>query len=608
MELISAFGGVGNVGTPGKSFRGYLVSRTEFLREEAHRVIEIVLRAEPNHEGMDLVRLLTRCAERAIQEKVNKDTWIREHDASEEPSDGNFSSRTDAEQEGDESADAVQETFQPSADEVELAATLQAAADAAQAAAECHRGIDSDTSKGLAQSKSRASSAAGQRLERASTKIANRQRGTSSTGSGLSKGGRRTETRANSSSTSLMRIDNKLDPNAAYMPREGGDKDEEPFEDTIAGCVGHERVAGASAWLASWQIRGKKQKHRPSHESSTSTKGAAWELPVSSDALAVDGNEFAAVGVSGDFRSISVCDAATGLVKLTLPSEHSERVCSVTMSGHIIVTGSRDKSIRFWRRSGPVTASFGCRTLDEVPLCLALNNGLLLSGESTRKKAAKARLWKVHSPGSDAEDDNVAEELCLYAEHSEPIWSVALSDDYALTASHDSTARVWPIRLLGPDEYIHAKTPSHSTLEHPASVDGVSVDGLLAATGCGDGKVRLWSLVSFTCLRILSHPAGDGHGAQSTPAASKPKASSSVFCVKLMGSVCISHGEREGELNVWSLAEDEDGEGNEQAGVLTLTLNHTLPNIRAVAVSPSGFIAGVGSSRTSRSLMVWLPS
>ena len=102
-----------------------------------------------------------------------------------------------------------------------------------------------------------------------------------------------------------MRIDNKLDPNAAYMPREGGDKDEEPFEDTIAGCLGHERVAGASAWLASWQIRGKKQKHRPSHESSTSTKGAAWELPVSSDALAVDGNEFAAVGVSGIFDRLA---------------------------------------------------------------------------------------------------------------------------------------------------------------------------------------------------------------------------------------------------------------------------------------------------------------
>ena len=397
-----------------------------------------------------------------------------------------------------------------------------------------------------------------------------------------------------------MRIDNKLDPNAAL--REGSDKDEE--RNAIAGCPirACSRCVSIAGILAN---RGPKQKHRPSHESSTSTKGAAWELPVSSDALAVDGNEFAAVGVSGYFRSISVCDAATGLVKLTLPSEHSERVCSVTMSGHIIVTGSRDKSIRFWRRSGPVTASFGCRTLDEVPLCLALNNGLLLSGESTRKKAAKARLWKVHSPGSDAEDDNVAEELCLYAEHSEPIWSVALSDDYALTASHDSTARVWPIRLLGPDEYIHAKTPSHSTLEHPQALMECRLITLLQQVAAMAKSVSgLWSaLPAYEFFR----PAGDGHGAQSTPAASKPKASSSVFCVKLMGSVCISHGEREGELNVWSLAEDEDGEGNEQAGVLTLTLNHTLPNIRAVAVSPSGFIAGVGSSRTSRSRW-WLPS
>ena len=49
----------------------------EFLGEETYRVVEMVLGAEINYEKVDLVKLFTRCAERAIQEKVNKDTWNR---------------------------------------------------------------------------------------------------------------------------------------------------------------------------------------------------------------------------------------------------------------------------------------------------------------------------------------------------------------------------------------------------------------------------------------------------------------------------------------------------------------------------------------------------
>ena len=48
----------------------------EFLGEEAYRVVEMVLGAEINYEKVDLVKLFTRCAERAIQEKVNKDTQL----------------------------------------------------------------------------------------------------------------------------------------------------------------------------------------------------------------------------------------------------------------------------------------------------------------------------------------------------------------------------------------------------------------------------------------------------------------------------------------------------------------------------------------------------
>ena len=87
MELISAFGGVGNVGTPGKSFRGYLVA-TEFCRE-AHRVIEIVLRANPTMKAWTLWASDALCGT-CHSGKGEQRHLDKEHDASEEPSDGNF--------------------------------------------------------------------------------------------------------------------------------------------------------------------------------------------------------------------------------------------------------------------------------------------------------------------------------------------------------------------------------------------------------------------------------------------------------------------------------------------------------------------------------------
>ena len=284
---------------------------------------------------------------------------------------------------------------------------------------------------------------------------------------------------------------------------------------------------------------------------------------------------------------------------------------------------SRDRTIRLWSRaSTSCTATLtGC---DEVPLCLSLRGGLLLSGENTHRKVAKARLWSIgcgsggdedgKSSAQAAETDTTSGDggtpssprvLFVYAEHTEPIWSVSLGADYALSASHDTSARVWPI-LASEGGHTQAKTPSFSVLEHPEPVESVSVEGALVATGCGDGKVRIWSLVSFTTLRTLEHEKPEPvEGAESSvaPVANgKPRAASSVFCVRLLGGVCISRGLSDNQVKVWSLACAE-----EQQGECVAVLRHSLANVRCIAVSPSGFIASVGSNRSSRRLVVWKP-
>ena len=67
-------------------------------------------------------------------------------------------------------------------------------------------------------------------------------------------------------------------------------------------------------------------------------------------------------------------------------------------------------------------------------------------------------------------------------------------------------------------------------LQHPTWCFSVSIEGELAATGCGDRCVRLWSLSTFACLRTFHHGAS---GFVDTP----------VFTVRLAGGVLASGGE-----------------------------------------------------------------
>ena len=154
---------------------------------------------------------------------------------------------------------------------------------------------------------------------------------------------------------------------------------------------------------------------------------------------------------------------------------------------------------------------------------------------------------------------------------------------------------------------MQGKTPSFSVLEHPEPVESVCVDGALVATGCGDGKVRIWSLVSFTMLRTLEHekpaPVEGADGVAPPAASGKPRTASSVFCVRLLGGVCISRGLSDNQVKVWSLACAE-----EQQGECVAVLRHSLANVRCIGVSASGFIVSVGSNRSSRRLVVWQPA
>ena len=124
---------------------------------------------------------------------------------------------------------------------------------------------------------------------------------------------------------------------------------------------------------------------------------------------------------------------------------------------------------------------------------------------------------------------------------------------------------------------------------HPDWVCSVSLDGDMIATGCGDGRVRLWSLESQKCTRTLDHNGGKYFDSKWRVRVGNR---SPVFSVRLIGNSIVSGGQGS-ECEVWSLN-----------GECVATLAHGA-NVRGLAGGAAGgFVASVGGKPTKK-LVVW---
>ena len=350
---------------------------------------------------------------------------------------------------------------------------------------------------------------------------------------------------SNAAAKSLLGKEGEADGGAADGGGGGGQ----------SGLLSQSSARAASAWLKPWREGG-----------GSRIAEIGYCGSFSGDCLACDeegGDTIVGIGGDGDGTNVSVYSARKGEVTQVFMG-HTDLVGCVALQGDLVVSGARDKAIRFWsRKTGKCTATLeGC---EDSIYGLALRGDTLLSGEGSQK-VGRVRQWAIKAQKLES----------TFAEkHGGPVWSVATNGDVAVSASFDYTAKVWP--LMRTDGEVRSK----ATLKHPNWVLSVSVEADLAATGCGDRIVRLWSLSSFCCLRTLTHGSGF--------------VANAVFSVRLVGGVLVS-GSEDKTLKIWSLTPEDEGEC-----IATLTHGAT---VKGLALSrKGGLLASAGGNL--KKLAVW---
>lgn len=340
---------------------------------------------------------------------------------------------------------------------------------------------------------------------------------------------------------------------------EGSSSTDKAGSNSAAAAVAVEMPhVNAPAWLSAWR-RG-----------AVLTAEATADVTFAGDCLSVGEDGEAVYCV--DTTKVGVYSASEGVLLRSLEG-HADIVNCVTSDGDVIASGGKDKTIKLWSAS-----TFACTATlkgsDDQINGLALRGDLLFSGEGSAK-GGKAHLWSIKD----------ARITATFAEHRGAVWSVALGAEMGVTASHDTSAKVWALDATG-------RAASAHTLEHPSYVFSVSVDEQtqLAATSCGDRLVRLWSLAANVCLRTFEHAGGTGGGD-----AAAFRDGLFPFCVHMLHGVLVSGGGPDRSVKLWSLAGD---------GECIQTFVHG-STIRGVAVSPLGFVASVGGKL--KQLLIWGP-
>ena len=195
-------------------------------------------------------------------------------------------------------------------------------------------------------------------------------------------------------------------------------------------------------------------------------------------ALAISGDVLAASNGS----SLSLYSLTEGTLIAELEGEkHTKVIGALAMSGDLIVSGSRDSSVRLWsvrnQRSKRVLNGHGA----------AVNSVAISSAESvvvSGSDDATVKVWSI--------DASSLGECLATLQHEMPVYTVSVSGDTIASGSGDSLVRTWSLATLA---------QTRELVGHDGAVRAVRLaPGGVLVSGSGDGTAKVWELATNRCI------------------------------------------------------------------------------------------------------------
>ncbi|MCT7994495.1 serine/threonine-protein kinase [Laspinema olomoucense] len=281
---------------------------------------------------------------------------------------------------------------------------------------------------------------------------------------------------------------------------------------------------------------------------------------------------------------------------------HQDGVWSVALSprGHILVTGSWDKTIKVWNvATGQLLRTLMGHQEAVWSVAVTADGKTLASGSSDQQ----IKIWNLPT----------GQLIHTLTGHSNWVAAVDLSPDGTLIASgsSDKTIKVWSVQS---GELIH-------TLQgHRYAVTCIAFtpDGKTLVSGSGDKTLKIWSLTTGECFSTFT-----GHRASVTCLAISPDGKTGVsgdvkqtLCVWDLETQRLSYTLTGHSGTIWSVAIAPDGEQfvsssrdktvkiwNLQTGELRSTLMGHRSAINGVAIAPSGKV--LVSASHDQTIKIW---
>ncbi|CAG8445391.1 10313_t:CDS:2 [Ambispora leptoticha] len=187
---------------------------------------------------------------------------------------------------------------------------------------------------------------------------------------------------------------------------------------------------------------------------------------------------------------------------------HTDSVYCIQFDEEKIVTGSRDKTIKFWN----ISTGICLRTLtghDASVLCLQFNESIMVSGSSDMSVI----VWDMHDliPIRKLEG------------HTAGVLDICFNENYIVSCSKDSTIKIWDIKT-----YECLRTLKG----HRGPVNAVQLKDNKIISASGDALIKLWDAETGECIRdFIGHMRG-------------------LACVQYDGKLVVS-GSNDHTIKIW---------------------------------------------------------